>query len=314
MNGPLRMYNLPQIIQDDFPVQLPKCMYTLKNVHSPRDQADGLVDHVSSLDNKLDISDKKIQVNAEMADLESRQNNILHQLAELKKEIESLTSNVRNQQNAPRANNSFVPQEEPIVISNFPQSVVIYANPMSPPFSLVSIQRLLQDNLPLAVTSYLHSSVGVLPQEARLLADTLTSFKPKLGVPVIDVRLIWKEINSNASIIIAHNPILGEVNILRFLSRLSNSKLNYDCDPNSYEIDSLLDECYLLLELKRKTDRSSVLQSFKKSLGKAQWLAGRSELSVADIAAFSAIKQCNVSGDLSGNLSKWYERCQLLLT
>lgn len=44
----------------------------------------------------------------------------------------------------------------------------------------------------LTVTSYLHSSVAKLSEEAEQLKESLGSFKPPIGVPVVHLRLIWK--------------------------------------------------------------------------------------------------------------------------
>lgn len=101
---------------------------------------------------------------------------------------------------------------------------------------------------------------------------------------------------------------MGEVNILRYLSRI-NPSFNYDCLDKPYELDIVLDTCYRLVRCNTKTERSKLIQTFNKYLGKGQWLCGRNEITIADVAAASAIKQVAES-DIGVNLSKWYQRCQ----
>lgn len=56
MNGPIKMYQTRQIIRHDLPIELPKCMYTLKNIHSRKNgMVDQSTDHVTSPKKKLDI-------------------------------------------------------------------------------------------------------------------------------------------------------------------------------------------------------------------------------------------------------------------
>lgn len=53
------MYRLKQIVRHDLPVQLPTCMYKLKNIHSGRNgMIDDSADHVSPPNKKLDIIDQ----------------------------------------------------------------------------------------------------------------------------------------------------------------------------------------------------------------------------------------------------------------
>lgn len=101
---------------------------------------------------------------------------------------------------------------------------------------------------------------------------------------------------------------MGEVNILRYLSRI-HPTFNYDALDKPYELDIVLDTCYRLVRAKTKTERSTLIQTFNKSLGKGQWLCGRNRMTIADVAAASAVKQV-AEGEIGVNLSKWYQRCQ----
>lgn len=60
MNGPLKMYQTKQIVKHDLVVELPKCMYKLKNIHESRNNSmvDGISDHVSHPKKNLNILDQ----------------------------------------------------------------------------------------------------------------------------------------------------------------------------------------------------------------------------------------------------------------
>ncbi|XP_030753214.1 probable aminoacyl tRNA synthase complex-interacting multifunctional protein 2 isoform X2 [Sitophilus oryzae] len=316
MNGPTKMYRMKPIVVHDFAVELPKCMYRMNNIHSSRNKADGTEDHVSLPNQKLDIFDQNSQGIPGMAELEAKQNDILKQLEQLKKQIHSLKCDLNIQNDT---SSKVIPKVAQCTASkrtknNIPSTIVINANPDSPPYSLEILQRLLQNQIALVVTSYLHSTIASLPDQANVLKSSLENFKLPAVVPVVNVSLIWKNISSNVEFLIAHTPISGEVNFLRYLSRSTDTQLSYDSDVKSNEIDSLLDQCYLLVRAKTKTERSEILQTLQKSLSKSQWLAGRSQPSVLDVAAYSAVRQCHLAKDLNVGLGKWYERSQALVT
>lgn len=116
-------------------------------------------------------------------------------------------------------------------------------------------------------------------------------------------------VGANTELIIPPAVIIGEVNILRYLARIGPRSLNYEAYQDPHETDMLLDTCYRLIRSKTKTERSKFLAVFNKSLGKSQFLCGKSEISVADVAALSAVKQV-ASSELNVNLSKWLSRCE----
>lgn len=120
---------------------------------------------------------------------------------------------------------------------------------------------------------------------------------------------------ADLELLVSHTPILGEVNLLRYLARLTNTNLNYENQPNPHEIDTILDLSYRLVHCQTKNERAQILQTFNKSLvSQQQWLAGRSQITIADLAAYSAIKQIvPVASEIKGNLKKWFDRCDALV-
>jgi aminoacyl tRNA synthase complex-interacting multifunctional protein 2 len=308
MNGPLKMYRTKQVVHHDFKVELPDCMYKLRNIHAARN---GMVDqrttdHVSSSTKKLDIFDQNNQNIPEMADLEVRQEEILKQLAELKKQMDCIRSNLKMTQATSLP--TVITKSNRVEPPNLPD-IIINASPTNPPYSLELIQKLWKNYVFLSVKTYLHSTITSLNENATQLTKTLESFAPMTNVPKVNVQLIWKNVGANAELIVSQRPILGEVNILRYLSRVSSDCLNYETYINAHEVDSLLDISFGIIKAKTKTERASLLQTLHKSLGKQEWLGGRDQVSIADLAAYSAIKQSTSANEINVNLGKWLQRC-----
>jgi len=311
MNGPLKMYRTRQIVPSDMVVDLPDCMYKMKSIHGVRN---GVVEqrgeHITR--KKLDIFDQNNQNIPEMAALEARQEQILQQLADLKQQMNTIRSHLKvtpvsNTTTTMTTANKPRPVQQPSI--NF-QDVIINASLTHPPYSLQLIQKLWLNYVHLSVKSHLHSTVTGLNEKAVALTEALDSFAPKTQVPKVSVRLIWKDVGANTELIVSPTPIQGEINILRFLARLSTSHLNYENGPNPHEIDSLLENSYAIIRAKTKTERASLLQNINKSLGKHQWLAGRGQMSIADLAAYSAIKQVVSPNEVNVNVGKWMQRCE----
>lgn len=306
MNGPVKMYAARQIVQHDFAVALPTSMYKIKNIHRTAKTRngidDGAADHVSSSPpRKVDISDQNNQNVPGMAELQQRQEQILKQLGELKKQMLSIKSDLAKSNNTTTKTTCVSPK-------NLPSEVVLNVNPTNPPYSLELVQKLLQDSFNLAVTSHLHSTAPQLPKNASDLNERLSKFTPRnKGVPKINLRLIWKNIDAKVELIVSHTPIIGEVNFLRYLSRLTANSLSYNQDV---EIDSLLDVCYLIAMSKNKTGRVKLLQNFTVLLGKNASYLTKNKFGIVDVAAYSAIKQVTNSDEVNITLNKWLQKCE----
>lgn len=99
-------------------------------------------------------------------------------------------------------------------------------------------------------------------------------------------------------------PIQGEVNLLRYLARLTSS-LNYN---DNIEMDSYLDTCYNISRSKTKSERLPLFQRLNKKLGKEKFIFG--DFSIVDIAAYSAIKQTAGAGEVNVGMTKWMNNCE----
>ena len=113
-------------------------------------------------------------------------------------------------------------------------------------------------------------------------------------------------VGAQTELIVCKQPILGEVNILRYISRIIPC-LNYD--TCSHDMDSVLDACYLLIMTKTKTERQILLRFISRKLGKKQWFCDREEISVVDLAVYSTIKQIPFV-ELNTTLAKWLQKCE----
>jgi hypothetical protein len=115
-----------------------------------------------------------------------------------------------------------------------------------------------------------------------------------------------------------HTTIKGEVNVLRYLSRLGPPAYNYELnsDPaTSARLDGLLDTCYTLARCRTVKEQQLAIHALGGYLGKAQFMAGGSGISIADIAVWSVLRQIDVQRhrDMSSDMKQWLQRCSRLL-
>lgn len=61
MNGPVQMYRTKQIIKHDVPVELPKCMYKMRSVHSSANGGVVIADQQQQVAPKLDIISEQVK-------------------------------------------------------------------------------------------------------------------------------------------------------------------------------------------------------------------------------------------------------------
>jgi len=104
-------------------------------------------------------------------------------------------------------------------------------------------------------------------------------------------------------------PVVGEVNIARYLARLLTPR--YDADiVTATQIDTFLDCAAVLLH--DRGDTSGALKSLGQQLGRKKWFAGNDRPSLADIVIWSAIKQCHLAATAPDNVRQWLARCDVL--
>ncbi|XP_054275162.1 aminoacyl tRNA synthase complex-interacting multifunctional protein 2 isoform X3 [Macrosteles quadrilineatus] len=180
--------------------------------------------------------------------------------------------------------------------------MVINASPDNPPYSLLAVNRLWPEALRLQVVCHTHSSLVSLSPHLSCFSSLF--FTPG---PNVKARLIWSNMGPDCELVvspISHCPIRGEVNVLRFLHR----SINGSGDPISdTQLDHILDVCHRLTHAQSQRDRQVNVRMLNSLLGRSSWLGGE-KVSVADVAAWSAIKR-SPGIDLSQNMARWNDQC-----
>ncbi|KAK7791909.1 hypothetical protein R5R35_005427 [Gryllus longicercus] len=303
MNGPNSMYKMRPIIKLAEEIDLPKCMYKMKVIQNShcvvqkdRSTNDRLASAITEQVNKFL---KKPM--PEVVALENRQEAILVQLAQLKQQL----NNLREQLKKPTSCTSIKIQVQNTYKNGLHEEIVVKANPKRPPYSLLALNRLLQNSI--NIRNYVHSTT-------EDLGEILKQFNKTSNSPLFNIRLIWKDVPDTEFLIspTKHSGITTEVNLLRFLSRSGPPELNYEASGDAVFAsiaDELLDTCYRIVKETTIKGRQIHFKLFGAALQKYQFLMGDT-VSVVDIAGWSALKQIGyVSKDLPSNVNKWIERC-----
>lgn len=135
-----------------------------------------------------------------MAALEARQQDILKQLAALKKQMYALKADLKSSGTTTKQSPVKTVALSTVDVNHLPD-IVINASPEFPPYSLKLIQQLWKNSLNMKVHTHLHSSVAKVPENIAIFASQLEKFETQGKLPVLNVRLIWKDgkdcLNSN---------------------------------------------------------------------------------------------------------------------
>lgn len=184
---------------------------------------------------------------------------------------------------------------------------------------MLALQKLWQNRLNLVVKCYTHSTIGQLTSSAQQFTQQIEkSADLSASLPTLHVALIWKdvaviELQCAPTTFI---PLYGEINIIRYLSRVGPNEYGYDklSIVQSAEIDSILDVCHeLVVVATNSRDRQALLKKLNVKLGQGSYFGGLDGISVADIALLSALRQLNISAkDLTPALNSWLKRIDLI--
>lgn len=103
-------------------------------------------------------------------------------------------------------------------------------------------------------------------------------------------------------------PISGEVNFLRYLSRLvvTHNYENADAVGTNL-IDSILDLCHMLSHQSPR-EAQATISNLGDHLTNGPWFLNKKDPSLVDIAAWCVIKRLN--SKLPPNLAKWFQNCE----
>ncbi|KAM9210513.1 aminoacyl tRNA synthase complex-interacting multifunctional protein 2 isoform 1-T1 [Dugong dugon] len=291
-------------------VDLPTCMYRLPNVHGRSGCPAPGAGHVQG------ESDLSLQA------LESRQDDILKCLYELKAAVDGLSKMIQTPDADLDVTN--IIQAEPTALTTSAldlnsvlgkdygalKDIVINANPAEPPLSLLVLHRLLCDHYRVLSTVHTHSSVKSVPENLLKCFGEQTK-KQSRHEYQLGFTLIWKNVPKTQMKFSIQTmcPIEGEGNIARFLFSLFGQKHNA---VNLTLIDSWVDIAIFQLKEGSSKEKATVLRSMNSALGKSPWLVGN-ELTVADVVLWSVLQQTGgANGTVPANVQKWMKSCENL--
>nr|XP_005304758.1 aminoacyl tRNA synthase complex-interacting multifunctional protein 2 isoform X1 [Chrysemys picta bellii] len=287
--------------------QLPTCMYRLQNLH--RGPAAAAPPHQEEVD-------------ASLLALESRQEEILKRLYELKTAVDGLSKMIQTPDADFDVTNIIQADEYAPLTANAAdldsmlgkdygalKDIVINANPSQPPLSLLVLHSLLCERYKILSAVHTHSSVKCVPENLLKCFGEQTR-KQSRHEYQLGFTLIWKNVPKPQMKFSIQTmcPIEGEGNIARFLFSLFGQKHNA---VTSTLIDSWVDTAIFQLKEGSNKEKAAVLRSMNTTLGKTSWLGGN-ELTVADIVAWCALQQTSSSNAVPANVQKWMKSCENL--
>ncbi|XP_063170986.1 aminoacyl tRNA synthase complex-interacting multifunctional protein 2 isoform X1 [Candoia aspera] len=293
---------------------LPTCMYRVRCAHRPP-EGGGASDPSSP-------PPQQNEVDSTLQALESRQEEILKRLYELKAAVDGLSKLIQTPDADFDATNIIQADEHaPLTVSSAEldsllgkdygalKDIVINANPSFPPLSLLILHSLLCENYRILSTVHTHSSVKTVPENLLRCFGEQTKKQARHEYQ-LGFTLIWKDVPKPQMKFSIQTmcPIEGEGNIARFLFSLLGQKLNA---VMATLIDSWVDTAIFQLQGGSNKEKAAVLRSMNTALGKTSWLVG-DELTVADIVAWCALRQTGSTEAVPANVQKWLRSCENL--
>ncbi|XP_054848816.1 aminoacyl tRNA synthase complex-interacting multifunctional protein 2 isoform X2 [Eublepharis macularius] len=264
----------------------------------------------------------KDEVDPSLQALESRQDEILKRLYELKAAVDGLSKMIQTPDADFDATNIIHADEHPSLTVNAAdldtllgkdygalKDIVINANPSLPPLSLLVLHSLLCERYKILSAVHTHSSVKCVPENLLKCFGEQTK-KQSRNEYQLGFTLIWKDVPKPQMKFSIQTmcPIEGEGNIARFLFSLLGQKHNA---VTATLIDSWVDTAIFQLKEGSNKEKAAVLRSMNTALGRTSWLVG-SELTVADVVAWCALQQTESTNAVPANVQKWLKSCENL--
>ncbi|XP_076288766.1 putative aminoacyl tRNA synthase complex-interacting multifunctional protein 2 isoform X2 [Lasioglossum baleicum] len=296
MRNEMAMYALKPVISLPDTLHNSKPMYEMRNIHKERSRDD----HTEA-ENKIvpDITEQCPLPEYNL--LEARQEKILAQLADLKKQVSTLCNILKrtNQTTVETAAVEICNESQDAAVS---VNLIVNVNPKMLPYSALALKRVWTDT-DIRIQTYIHSSID---EQVPSIEQSVTQSPRK---NVINIQLIWKDVADLELVSgLRGYSITGEMNFLRHLSRLV-SLHNYEnsaCPENVNRIDWILDLCHSIRyqsTLERKQELILLLVD-KLNINSPD----KKEPDIADIAVWSTIKQ--VYPKCPSKLQKWFIACE----
>ncbi|XP_061456101.1 aminoacyl tRNA synthase complex-interacting multifunctional protein 2 isoform X2 [Rhineura floridana] len=264
----------------------------------------------------------KDEVDPALQALESRQEEILKRLYELKAAVDGLSKMIQTPDADFDATNIIQADEHIPLTANAAEldnllgkdygalkDIVINANPSAPPLSLLILHSLLCESYKILSAVHTHSSVKSVP-ENLLKCFGEHPKKQSRHECQLGFTLIWKDVPKPQMKFSIQTmcPIEGEGNIARFLFSLLGQKHNA---VTATLIDSWVDTAIFQLQEGTNKEKAAVLRCMNAALGKTSWLVGN-ELTVADIVAWCALQRMGSINAVPANVQKWFKSCENL--
>ncbi|XP_063531141.1 uncharacterized protein LOC134742115 isoform X2 [Cydia strobilella] len=264
------MYSMKNIITHDGDILLPKCMYHMKNLYNFDTKAE-------STEEEIDINVRTQMPSKEMADLEVRQDQLLKKLDILYDRIKTISSFCNVDPTKVSRNN-----KKPALIKILEEIVLVYS-PDCLPWFLKKIVK--ESSHPVNVSWHIHSSVPI--EKVPKIQAFVKSFPKQGHASKVTIRLIFKNVAADPELKWSSLdlPMIGNVNILRYVSLAYPSVIPYDSDD--YNVDNFLDICHLLEKTPEKSKETLTKKLFSQS---KNWIYNN-EFSIVDIAAYHVLKQ-----------------------
>jgi len=185
--------------------------------------------------------------------------------------------------------------------------IVIKASPSRPPFSVPSLLAVLQSSgYAVFMSTHTHSSVTSNNKPKAFLPPTVAGLSRSLAD--VRVTLIWAEVSGECELMVSpltQSVIKGEVNILRYFARVFDDEFVYENSSDLASIDCMLDTIASLPYAAPK-NRPPMLRSVTSGLSKSAHVNG-DDITLADLALFSYLKQGDHGKESQAEVKKWLE-------
>lgn len=216
----------------------------------------------------------------QIQDLINRFNNLIDSAGKLKEEVKSV---------------------KPICFKPF-YKLTLYCDPEDPPYSLPVLLQCISQKISITYETHCHSSITSLPND-------LKNFWPQTeNQDIFHLTVIWKKLYNHRPELICKDedvPIIGEVNIARYLARILDKYQPNASSPRyerlGPERSSKVDECLDLVTIGNNTGLKKLNSLIDSN---SRYLVGHKP-SVADICLWSYFRKHKPDQGLK-NIISWF--------
>ncbi|XP_045785194.1 uncharacterized protein LOC123880871 isoform X2 [Maniola jurtina] len=279
------MYHMKNLVSQEQSLVLPKCMYRLRNP----------IEECLKEEMEINVCDQKMP-NTQLIELEGRQDKLLEKLDNLYERIKNISSlcNFNIEEKTKKDINIICPEE-----------IVVVLNSNILPWFL---NKFLKEVPFLNVTWHVHSSVPT--EKIPIIEAFFRKYQDLYRVihgAKINLRLIFKCEPTTPELKFSSLsfPILGAVNIIRYLCLMYDNVAPYDyCN---HEVDAMLDSAYQLETASEKSRALLISKIFSQS---KEWIY-QDRFSIIDLAVFNIINQLQNGSKYVPK--KWFNNCEKLI-